>query len=107
MTANIAIQNLGLLPATTEAETLQQIVEIGIRAIGADEGALLVMESDSAGLRFAVTAGGDESHAELVGQHLSLDSGVIGLAALTQNVQVVAAVYLDAEQEKRLSEGAE
>jgi GAF domain-containing protein len=100
-------EHLGLLPATPEAEALDQIVEVGVRAVQADAGSLLVMEHDTGGLRFVTTFTLDGSDVELAGHHVPLDSGIIGLAAVTRHVQVGAPVFHDAAQTERLSEGAE
>jgi GAF domain-containing protein len=103
----VSTEHLGLLPATPEADALKQIVEIGVRAIHADEGSLLVMEPDGSGMRFAVAFAVDGSDPGLAGHHVPLDSGIIGLAAVTRHVQVGAPVFHDSDRTQRLSEGSE
>lgn len=98
---------LGLLPATPEAAALQQIVEIGVGVIQADEGSLLVMDADAGDLRFAMTVGTGDSEKTLLGQQVPIGSGITGLAAATRQVQVGAPIYKDVAQTERLSEGPE
>jgi GAF domain-containing protein len=98
---------LGLLPSTPEANTLRQIVELGVGVVHADEGSLLVMDADAGDLRFAMTVGSSESEQALLGQRVPIGSGITGLAAATRQVQVGAPIYRDIEQTERLSEGPE
>jgi transcriptional regulator with GAF, ATPase, and Fis domain len=98
---------LGLLSATPEAAALRQIIEIGISIVGADEGSLLVLDSDAGDLRFAMTVGSKESEQMLRGQRVPIGEGVTGLAAATRQVQVGAPRYRDINQTERLSDGPE
>ena len=103
----VLAEYLGLLPATPESAALRQIVETGISVIMADEGSLLVMDADAGDLRFAMTVGSGDSEKNLLGQRVTIGSGITGLAAATRQVQVGAPVYKDVAQTERLSEGPE
>jgi GAF domain-containing protein len=99
---------LGLLPATAEADALKQIVDLGVFAVNADGGALLVVEPETSNLLVAITTGSSPSQKKnLVGDRYPIGEGLAGLAALTQHVQVGAAVYRDAERTQRLSDDTE
>jgi GAF domain-containing protein len=99
---------LGLLPATAEADALKQIVDLGVFAVNADGGALLVVEPETSNLLVAITTGSSPSQKkDLVGDRYPIGEGLAGLAALTQHVQVGAAVYRDAERTQRLSDDTE
>jgi GAF domain-containing protein len=99
---------LGLLPATAEADALKQIVDLGVFAVNADGGTLLVVEPETSNLLVAITTGSSPSQKkDLVGDRYPIGEGLAGLAALTQHVQVGAAVYRDAERTQRLSDDTE
>jgi GAF domain-containing protein len=99
---------LGLLPTTAEADALKQIVDLGVFAVDADEGALLVVEPESSNLLVAIRTGSSlGQRKDLVGDRYPIGEGLAGLAALTQHVQVGAAVYRDAERTQRLSDDSE
>jgi GAF domain-containing protein len=99
---------LGLLPTTAEADALKQIVDLGVFAVDADEGALLVVEPESSNLLVAIRTGSSlRQRKDLVGDRYPIGEGLAGLAALTQHVQVGAAVYRDAERTQRLSDDSE
>ena len=98
---------LGLLPTTAEADALQQIVDLGVFAVDADEGALLVVEPVSSNVLVAIRTGSVQAKKDLVGDRYPIGEGLAGLAALTQHVQVGAAVYRDAERTQRLSDESE
>jgi GAF domain-containing protein len=99
---------LGLLPATAEADALKQIVDLGVFAVNADGGTLLVVEPETSNLLVAITTGSSPSQKKnLVGDRYPIGEGLAGLAALTQHVQVGAAVYRDAERTQRLSDDTE
>jgi GAF domain-containing protein len=99
---------LGLLPATAEADALKQIVDLGVFAVNADGGTLLVVEPETSNLLVAITTGSSPSQKkDFVGDRYPIGEGLAGLAALTQHVQVGAAVYRDAERTQRLSDDSE
>lgn len=99
---------LGLLPATAEADALKQIVDLGVFAINADAGTLLVVDPQSSDLVVAITTGpGHSRKKEHVGDRRPIAEGLAGLAALTQHTQVGAAVYRDPERTQRLSDDSE
>jgi hypothetical protein len=50
---------LGLLPATAEADALKQIVDLGVFAVNADGGTLLVVEPETSNLLVAITTGSE------------------------------------------------
>lgn len=89
---------LGVMPRTGEDQVLRLIVETGVRAVGADEGSLLVYDPDANDLTFVMTYGNAESEAMLVGQRLPFGQGLAGLAAETGEVQIGAPRYKDIRQ---------
>ncbi|HTZ68450.1 MAG TPA: GAF domain-containing protein [Roseiarcus sp.] len=99
---------LGLLPATAEADALRQIVDLGVFAINADGGTLLVVEPETSNLIVAITTGSIASKKKVVvGDRCPIGEGLAGLAVLTQHVQAGAAVYRDPERTQRVSDGSE
>jgi GAF domain-containing protein len=89
---------LGVMPRTGEDQVLRLIVETGVRAVGADEGSLLVYDPDANDLTFVMTYGNADSEAMLVGQRLPFGQGLAGLAAETGEVQIGAPRYKDIRQ---------
>lgn len=76
--------------------SLGQIIGVGIRILGADEGSLLVAEPDGKSLRFAMVAGPDGAMPDegtgesVVGKSVPIGEGVTGMAALTHDVQTAS-----------------
>ena len=76
---------------------LGQIIGVGIRILGADEGSLLVAEPDGKNLRFAMVAGPDGempgglAGESIVGKSIPIGEGVTGMAAMTHDVQTASA----------------
>ena len=81
--AELMSRYLGLMPATGEDQVLRLIVETGVRAVGADEGSLLVYDPETNDLTFVMTYGNAESESILVGQRVPFGQGLAGLAAET------------------------
>jgi len=88
---------LGVLPRTSEDQVLRLIVETGARAVGADEGSLLIYDAQANDLRFVMTYG-SKTEKSPVGERLPLGEGLTGLAAATGEVQIGAPVYKDIGQ---------
>ena len=86
------IENLierALYASGNSGETLLRlVVELGIHAISAEEGSLLLLDGPTKELVFAMTAGDLMSESALKGQRVPVGEGVTGLAASTRKVQV-------------------
>ena len=91
--ADLMTRYLGLMPATGEDQVLRLIVETGVRAVGADEGSLLVYDPEANDLTFVMTYGNKESESILIGQRVPFGKGLAGLAAETGEVQIGAPRY--------------
>ncbi len=97
---------LGILPQTSEETVLRLLIETGARAVGADEGSLLVLDEEAKELAFLMTLGSEEAEAALKGQRVPLGKGITGLAASTLEVQIGAPTFKDIKQtESDTSEG--
>lgn len=96
--AELMTRYLGLMPGTGEDQVLRLIVETGVRAVGADEGSLLVYDPEANDLTFVMTYGSEESEDILVGQRVPMGTSLAGLAAETGEVQIGAPRYKDMEQ---------
>jgi GAF domain-containing protein len=92
---------LGIARRTPEESVLRLLAELGVTALGADEGSLLVLDRERQELVFAMTVGPRESEARLRGQRVPLGRGLSGLAAATGEVQIGAPVYKDIRQRRR------
>lgn len=92
--ADVALRTyLGIAPLTPEARVLRLIVELGVQAIGGEEGALLVYDRPAGDLVFAMATGGPSAEEELLGRRLPLGEGLTGLAAATREVQIGSPTY--------------
>jgi transcriptional regulator with GAF, ATPase, and Fis domain len=89
---------LGLMPGTGEDQVLRLIVETGVRAVGGDEGSLLVYDPEANDLTFVMTYGNEESEEMLLGQRVPMGTSLAGLAAETGEVQIGAPRYRDMQQ---------
>ncbi|MBQ6924401.1 MAG: GAF domain-containing protein [Kiritimatiellae bacterium] len=86
----LAVQDIG-----TVRFALGQIIGVGLRILGADEGSLLVAEPDGKGLRFAMVSKPDGTPscgkgAAIIGERVPMGEGVTGMAALTRDVQTAS-----------------
>ena len=76
--------------------TIGQAIAVGLRILGADEGSLLIMDSEGKSLLFAMVAdrnGALPENAEssaLIGKCVPVGEGVTGMAAMTHDVQTSA-----------------
>lgn len=82
-----------VLPKPEEEELLRRIVETGVRVVGAQEGSILLFDSQRECLVFALTVGNPEAEKALKGQSVPLGQGTTGLAAATLDVQVGGTTY--------------
>jgi transcriptional regulator with GAF, ATPase, and Fis domain len=93
---------LGILPQTAEHKVLQLMLETAIEVLAADEGSILVYDEPSKTLRFAMTVGDSASAARIEGQSVPIGKGLVGLAAVTREVQIGAPIFHDIHQTRRL-----
>jgi GAF domain-containing protein len=100
--AELMTRYLGLMPVTGEDQVLRLIVETGVRAVGADEGSLLVYDPEQNDLTFVMTYGSAGSESILVGQRVPFGQGLAGLAAETGEVQIGAPRYKDVTQSETM-----
>ena len=91
----------GILPQMPEGTILRLLIETAIQVLDADEGSLLVYDEPSKSLRFAMTVGDEESAAKLAGQSVPIGKGLVGLAALSREVQVGAPTFHDVKQTRK------
>jgi GAF domain-containing protein len=89
---------LGVMPNAGEDQVLRLVVETGVRALGADEGSLLVYDPERNDLTFIMTYGQKGSEETLLGERVPFGQGVTGLAAATGEVQFGAPRYKDVRQ---------
>ena len=92
--AGLMARYLGLTPGL-EDQALSLIVETGVRAVGADEGSLLVYNPEANDLTFVLTYGHPEAERMLVGNRVPMGQSLAGLAAETGEVQIGAPRYKD------------
>jgi GAF domain-containing protein len=92
--ASLMERYLGLAPGL-EDQALSLIVETGVRAVGGDEGSLLVYNPEANDLTFVMTYGNPEAERMLIGTQVPMGS-LAGLAAETGQVQIGAPRYKDA-----------
>ncbi len=93
--ASLMQRYLGLSPGL-EDQALSLIVETGVRAVGGDEGSLLVYNPEANDLTFVMTYGNPDAERMLVGTQVPMGS-LAGLAAETGQVQIGAPRYKDAK----------
>jgi GAF domain-containing protein len=93
--ASLMQRYLGLSPGQ-EDDALSLIVETGVRAVGGDEGSLLLYNPEANDLTFVMTYGNKEAERMLVGTQVPMGS-LAGLAAETGQVQIGAPRYKDAK----------
>ena len=93
--ASLMQRYLGLSPGL-EDQALSLIVETGVRAVGGDEGSLLLYNPEANDLTFAMTYGNENAEQMLVGTQVPMGS-LAGLAAETGQVQIGAPRYKDAK----------
>ena len=93
--ASLMQRYLGLSPGQ-EDDALSLIVETGVRAVGGDEGSLLLYNPEANDLTFAMTYGNKDAERMLVGTQVPMGS-LAGLAAETGQVQIGAPRYKDAK----------
>jgi GAF domain-containing protein len=89
-------RQLGLAPGDPEPGILRLLIELAAQVVGAHEGSLLVLdgsEDPPRHLLFAMTVGSHESEQALAGQRVPLGSGLVGLAAVTHEVQIGEPAY--------------
>jgi GAF domain-containing protein len=87
-----------------EAPVLRLLIELCAQFVGAEEGSLLVVDGADdppQALVFAMTVGSPESKHALIGQRVPLGEGVVGLAAVTHEVQIGAPTYEGVVQARR------
>ncbi|HEX4297419.1 MAG TPA: GAF domain-containing protein [Devosia sp.] len=100
--ADLMRRYLGVRPHTSEDQVLRLTIEAGVRAVGGDEGSLLVFDPETQDLTFVMTYGNAASEASLIGQHVPVGRSLIGLAAETGQVQIGAPRYRDAARTEAL-----
>ena len=98
--AELLERYLGVLPGIGEDDVLRLIVETGVRAVGGDEGSLLIYDPETEELVFTMTYGGSEE--TLIGQRFPLGQGITGLAASSGEVQIGAPKYKDVTQSESM-----
>ena len=89
---------IGILPETSEEKVLRLLIDTGAQFVGAEEGALLVLDDEGDELCFVMVTGSAESEENLIGQRVPLGKGLTGLAATTREVQIGAPTYRDVKQ---------
>jgi transcriptional regulator with GAF, ATPase, and Fis domain len=94
--ADLMQRYLAVMPRTGEEQVLRLIIEMGARAVGADEGSLLIFDPKTDELVFIMTYGSSEE--VLIGQRLPVGKGITGLAAASREVQIGAPIYKDIKQ---------
>jgi transcriptional regulator with GAF, ATPase, and Fis domain len=94
---------LGILPQMPESTILRLLIETSVQILDADEGSLLVYDAPSKSLRFAMTLGDEQSASRLEGQSVPIGEGLVGLAAVTREVQVGAPIFHDLQQTQKRS----
>jgi len=92
--AELMARYLGLAPGL-EDQALRLVVETGVRAVGGDQGSLLVYNPDANDLTFVMTYGDAEAERQLVGTRVPMGKSLAGLAAETREVQIGAPRYVD------------
>ncbi len=78
---------LGIPNAEVVQASLEALIQIGLRSLGADEGSLLVYRKQENVLEFVQTIGRTRTPPNLVGKTIPLGQGITGMAALTKDIQ--------------------
>lgn len=81
---------LGIRDEATARFALRQLVSVGLRILGADQGSLLVAEPERRILRFAMVVSSGRfagTAPDLEGKIVPIGEGITGMAALTHDVQ--------------------
>lgn len=102
--ADLMRRFLGARPRTSEDQVLRLTVETGVRAVGGDEGSLVVFDPEADELVFVMTYGDANSEKELIGKRIPIGRSLMGLAAETGEVQIGAPRYKDVEQTEALDD---
>jgi GAF domain-containing protein len=89
---------LSIAAQSTEASVLRVLVELGVQAIDADEGSLLVLDPTANELVFSMVVGVDNS--ALLAKRVPVGKGLTGLAAVTREVQIGAPTYVVGQESK-------
>lgn len=89
---------LSIASQSSEASVLRVLVELGVQAIDADEGSLLVLDPRKNELIFTMVVGVDDS--ALLGKRVPVGKGLTGLAAVTREVQIGAPTYVVGHESK-------
>jgi transcriptional regulator with GAF, ATPase, and Fis domain len=84
---------LGIAAEGEESRALRMLIELGVQVVGGDEGSLLLYDEARGDLVFAMTTAPEEQAATLLGKRLQLGTGLTGLAAATQEVQIGTPSY--------------
>jgi len=87
-----------------ELRVMRLLVELCGQVVGAEEGSLLVVDhaqDPPRELIFAMTVGSRQSEETLSGQRVPLGEGLVGIAAVTHEVQIGAPLYDGIEQARR------
>jgi len=100
--AELMERYLGVLPGSGEDDVLRLTVEAGVRAVGGDEGSLLIFDPETDELVFVMTYGGSEG--VLAGQRFPIGEGITGLAAASGEVQIGAPKYKDVAQSETMGD---
>jgi GAF domain-containing protein len=85
---------------STEASVLRVLVELGVQAIDADEGSLLVLDPSANELVFSMVVGVGTEDSALLGKRVPVGKGLTGLAAVTREVQIGAPTYVVGQESK-------
>jgi GAF domain-containing protein len=97
--------HLGMAEGSDAASAARALLGAGVASAGACEGSLLALDAGARELVFCATEGDAASEAKLLGQRVPLGSGVTGLAALSEEVQIGAPTFHDVEQTERKGAG--
>jgi GAF domain-containing protein len=87
-----------------ELQVMRLLVELCGQVVGAEEGSLLVVDHSQDPPReliFAMTVGSRQSEETLTGQRVPLGEGLVGIAAVTHEVQIGAPLYDGVQQARR------
>lgn len=79
-------------------DALRIALELGIRAVSADEGSMLALDEAAHDLVFLMTAGDMLSELTLRGQRAPIGHGLTGLAVQSRRTQTGAPVYQSVQQ---------
>lgn len=85
---NIFARLLHLRTDDAHEDALRIMLELGIEAVDAEEGSLLILDRPTQNLVFVMTAGDMLSESALKGQRVAMGEGLTGMAAQTGDVQV-------------------